>query len=75
MSSNLIWEPVDRKTHDLPSELKFALRNRYDGHVDAIMGDNDISYLSGLKDAGVKGADKLIEAIEKYGEIAVKEVY
>jgi len=74
MSSNLVWEPVIHQQNDLPDELKFALRKGYGAQVDVLMGSRDIPYLKGLNDGGVKGAKELIEAIEKHGEILVKEV-
>jgi hypothetical protein len=76
MSSNLYWEPTQRPKKDLPDALKFALRKRAsDGHVEMVMDTNDLQYLYGLRDAGVKGADDLIEAIQKHGEVRVWEQY
>jgi len=74
MSSNLGWLPVKpKKWNYLDTGLKWALRKRYDGDVNEVMTESDIPYLEGLRDAGVKDADDLIEAIEKYGQIHVKE--
>ena len=73
MSTNLYWEPADRKMKDLPASLKFALRKRYGGTVNETMTDRDIPYLEGLRDAGVEGAQALIEAIEKHEAISVIE--
>lgn len=75
MSSSLVWEPANRKTHDLPYALKNALQKRYDYPINTIMDSSNIEYLQGLADAGVEGSDKLIEAIEKHDRISVKEVW
>ena len=75
MSSNLVWQPVKANYKNLPDELKFAMRKRFDGHVKTTMDESDAGYLQGLRDAGVKGAQELLDAIAKYGEIEVKEVY
>lgn len=76
MSTNLYWNPVLPETGEcLTLELKWALRKRYDGidFVDMTLDCTDISYLKGLKDAGLEGAQKLIDGIETHGEIRVKE--
>lgn len=75
MTSTLMWRPVDIRGFDLPSELKRTVSRRLwdtDGSCgggEASMSAADISYLEGLRDAGVKGADKLIAAIEKHGTV------
>ena len=38
-----------------------------------ILDGGDMSYLEGLRDAGVEDADTLIEAIKKYDSIHVRE--
>lgn len=75
MSSSLEWEPRNRERESLPDELKFVLRKRYGEPVSSIIDDSDLAYLAGLRDAGIEGAEDLIEAINKYGEIHVKEHY
>lgn len=75
MSSNLGWMPVESDWRFLGDQLKFALRKGYGEPVDAVLNSEDIPYLKGLADAGVKDADKLIEAIEKHDELRVKEVF
>ena len=75
MSSYLNWEPVDRPKGTLPDELKFALRKRFREPVDTTMHNSSVPYLEGLRDAGVKGAQALLDAIEKHGEVTVKEEY
>ena len=76
MSSTLTWEPQHREKDSLPDELKFVLRKQCsDGYVDIRMSESDLAYLRGLRDAGVKGAQTLIEAIEKYESIIVREEY
>ena len=74
MTCSLGWEPVRKKSPKWLSDgLKFALRKRYGGHVDTILDGGDMSYLEGLRDAGVEDADTLIEAIKKYDSIHVRE--
>lgn len=77
MSSSLQWEPSHRKSHALPSALKFALRRRYqsNGVIDAVFTETDLLYLNGLADANVEGAAALIAAIEKHGDIRVWESF
>ena len=74
MSMNLYWRPVPTNKIGLDDALKFALRKRYGGCVGGVTMDyNDIGYLNGLKDAGIDGAETLIDAIEKHDEIYVFE--
>ena len=74
MTMNLYWEPAEREpSGDLDDKLKFALRNRCGGTVDTILTTQDLSYLNGLTDAGIKDAETLVDAIEKHGSIRVFE--
>ena len=75
MSSNLTWKPVHQDEQTLSDELKHALSKRHRDGIDIRMGRTSIAYLRGLSDAGIKDADKLIEAIERHEEIEVREVY
>lgn len=75
MSSNLAWEPGCRQKNSLPDQLKFVLRKKYGDVVDANMDTDDLPYLTGLRDAGIDGAQTLIDAIEKYDEISVVEEF
>jgi len=70
MSANLNWRPVSKQSKTLPDELKFILRE-YCG-IDTsktIWNKQQIPYLAGLRDAGVKGAQELIDILEKHDEI------
>lgn len=70
MSATLKWEPSKRKSQSLPDALKFVLRDK--GGVTSertIFGRGNISYLRGLADAGVEGAQELIDAIDKHEEV------
>ena len=72
MSATLKWEPANRKAQSLPDALKFVLRDKMgigDGRV--CFGDQSMAYLNGLRDAGVEGAQELIDAIVKYGDVEV----
>ena len=73
MSTNLYWEPVKHNAHPLSDKLKYALRNRSPILDNARMDSNDIPYLNGLSDAGIKDAQDLIDAINKHHEIIVWE--
>lgn len=74
MSSNLYWKPVMKESNDLPDELKYALQKRYEGYIEGtILEYDDISYLEGLRDAGVKGAQDLIEAIKQHDLVRIWE--
>ena len=59
----------------LGTELKFALRRLYGEPVNTTLILSNIDSLRGLEAAGVAEARKLIEAIEKYGRIEVKETW
>jgi hypothetical protein len=75
MSSNLTAEPLNRKKKNFGTELKFALRKRYGEPICAELSKSHIDYLQGLYDSGIKEAKILIEMIEKYQNIIVKEEY
>lgn len=82
MSSSLYWVPdVEPEGNRLSDELKFAISRHCwgtDGTMGegrAILDDDDLDYLRGLFDAGIKDADTLIQAIEKHGRIALWHEY
>jgi hypothetical protein len=76
MSSTLYFYP---KTNgkELPDELKHALHNldQFGQAIDGTYDESIVPVLRGIEAAGVKGARKLIDAIEKYGEVELKEEY
>lgn len=76
MSSSLYWKPiVPQQEERLDDQLMFTLRKRCDGCIHGIiMDDSDLSYLRGLRDAGIKDAETLIEAIEVHGQVQLDEV-
>ncbi len=74
MSTNLYWrpnQPVKKYNAGPDAGLKWALEKRYGLGVNINMTDNHLEYLRGLADADVKGAQDLIDAIEKYDKIQV----
>lgn len=82
MSTSLYWEPPPQKrTEDEIYSLKWILAKKfgqYDGSMAenlGMIGKNIIPYLEGIMDCGTQSmaedAKKLIEAIEKYGEIEI----
>lgn len=72
MSSSLVWHTIP-KGKDLPTGLKWIIEKKF--QLPWTFTCHELSYLNGLRDAGIEGADKLIEAIEKYEEIIVKLEY
>lgn len=76
MSSNLIAEPIVHSNEIyLDTSLKFAMRKRYDGHIDIVLTRDDVPYLSGLNDAGQKDAGKLLKLLDKHEEVRLWEHY
>lgn len=76
MSSTLYWEPVKpRKGKGLETGLKWILQKKYGSPVRTELDERDIPYLQGLADADTEDAQKLIDAIEKYGCIELREEF
>lgn len=75
MSSDLCWAPANRNMKDLSDAIKFVLRKRFSGHVEGVLSKGDLPYLEGLRDAGIDGAEQLMEAILKYDDVFVQERY
>lgn len=77
MSSSLCWKKVIiQEAKYLDDELKFILRKKYDGNWPVRLFSNDsneMGYLEGLKDAGVKGAEELIEIIRENEQVDIYE--
>ena len=72
MSANLMYAPSKRDSKSLPDELKFILRDKrhlFEHGGVRTFGPTDREYLAGLVDAGVDGAQELIDAIEQYEEV------
>jgi len=67
MSGTLMWKPVVRDGSSLPVALKWALQKRSAYCRNWTM--KDIPYLEGLVDGQVEGAQELLAAIEKHGEV------
>ncbi len=70
MSASLYWRPKPRRKTFLPDALRFALGSAVDGKPTTYTV-NDMQYLHGLEDGGVKGATELIAAIDKHEQIDV----
>ena len=73
MSSTMNWRPADDHRDDrmIPTSLKNILKE----HCGEILGSGDIGYLEGLRDAGVEGADELVDAVIKHDSIIISEVW
>lgn len=77
MSSNLTAEPTTRKKLDLGTGIKFALRKQLGEPINSKIDTNFIIFLQGIEAAGDKetsaDASKLIEFLNKYREVYLKE--
>lgn len=77
MSASLVFEPVrPTKYTVLGDKLKFIFREKYSlGDGINTLGSSSIPYLEGLKDMSdeqtAKDVQKLISAIEKWGEVNI----
>ena len=77
MSTTAYWRPIVLKEgNSIDDDLKRKIARRYMDHDGSLSGSvnmdrADLGWLEGLRDAGVKDAEKLVEAIEKYYEIEV----
>ena len=72
MSSHLYWEPVSAPKNSLPYDLLCALRKNPFKRIDdgaVFYNEGSLSYFQGLLDAGVQGAQQVIDAIIKHKEI------
>lgn len=67
MSSSLCWRPIPAG-ETLPDALKFALQKRR-FEFPRVFGIEDIRYLEGLSDAGIEGAQALIELINQHDAV------
>lgn len=74
MSSSMYWEPVDRRKHVIPFELKHVIIRKWEC-MPKVLNANDLDYLNGLADGGIISVIRLIEAIEKYGAIELTEEF
>lgn len=73
MSSTLYWKPVKEYSGYLDDQLKFILREKHGYGFEITLDQEDIPYLSGLADGGVKDAKKLIGLINKHGRVQLEE--
>ena len=75
MSSDLVWEPVNKDYNHLKNDLKFILRKRYGNPVKAILNGSDIPYLEGLVDSGKEEVREIIDLIISHHEIKISETW
>lgn len=66
MSSSLVWRPKKHR-----GTLPYALKQKIEGILPRTFSSGDVQYLQGLADCDIDGAKKLIQLIEKHGEIEV----
>lgn len=59
----------------LTSQIKYIFQGKYGSPIKKTLSESDCDYLNGLKDAGVDGAETLIELIDKFGEVEIMEEY
>jgi hypothetical protein len=79
MSTSLFWKPAPKNEPEpetLDYQLKAALSRRLwgmgDGSVwadEITVGEELIPYLNGLIDGGIEGAQELLDAIHKHGQV------
>lgn len=69
MSTSAYWKPVAENSDSFTNEMKHALERGYGSHF--TLDAKDLSWLEGVRDAGVKGAEDVIEAVLKYESIEV----
>lgn len=66
--TNLYWRPVpDHHAGEIPERLAGILGENYGFPCE--LTDAKLDYLIGLRDAGVPGADDLVEAVHRCGRI------
>ena len=73
MSSSLHWRPPASTSSDLPEQLKLVLRKKHGQMRDFEIGGDEYDYLEGLRDAGVDGAQELLDLIDKHGKVFLTE--
>ena len=77
MSTNLCWRTIDPENHWMPKELKHKISRKYWEHDGSLGGEpilidmSDYKYFEGLRDAGVDGAEDILNALEIHGEIEI----
>lgn len=76
MGSTLYFQPRQTGEHSLSDQLKLVLRDgKHFGGLPHTATERDIPYFEALADAGVKDAQKVLDAIEKYGELELRLEY
>lgn len=79
MSASMYWRPVNPKPEGeyVEDAVRYAIAKRlWDGNASDSTEKHeiesyDIVYLQGLRDAGVKGAQELLDAVRKHGNIEI----
>lgn len=80
MSSSLYWKPIPKKIVEYNiGQLKYVIKEKYfsgDEYRALTMKQDSIPYLQGLADGStnadfIRDAKRLIEGIEKHGEVEV----
>ncbi len=68
MGMTLVWQIKPKSNYkSLPFQLRCVLERKWSFPV--VVGYSDIAYLEGLKDAGIEGAEELMELIHQFEEI------
>lgn len=71
MATQIYWRPICDNDEALPKQLKYILLE--EDMMDNPLTIKDIGFLKGLKAAGIEGAETLIEAIQRFGQIQLYE--
>lgn len=77
MSATLYMQPRQTGEKALPDELRHILMkpgNKF-GDLPVIVDDYSLDYFQALADADIKGAQKVVDAINKYGELEIRAEY
>lgn len=72
MPSNFYWRPVCDNNEPINKQLKWILSE--EERIDSPLSTKDLEFLKGLRAAGIQDADKLIDAIERFGYIELYEI-
>ena len=72
MSSTLTYEIPDTGT-SLPNQLKYAIALRYASPIHVEISQVDRDYFEGLRDAGIRCAQTVLDLLKKHDRIILKE--
>lgn len=71
MAMSMNWNPKPRRGRSIPYPLRRILYERHD-RSRFTLGERDREFLEGLVAAEVEGAQVLLDAIDRHGELDVQ---